>query len=132
MKEKWIKSAPAILRLSVSFIFLWFGVNQLANPQWFIGYLPLWSLKIVSASTLLVINGLVEIVLGLLLLLGIAVRLSALLLSLHLLSITLSLGYNDVAVRDLGLTLATFSVFLAGDDRWCLGKRIFHKKNLVK
>jgi len=119
--------APAILRLSISFIFLWFGINQLINPQWFMGYLPLWALKIASASTILVINGLFELALGLLLLLGIAVRISSLLLSLHLFLISLSLGYNDLMIRDLGLSLVTFTVFLYGNDKWCLGKKIFHK-----
>lgn len=48
---------------------------------------------------------------------------SSLLLSLHLLGITFTIGYNDVGIRDLGLTLATFAVFLNGSDRWCLDQR---------
>ena len=71
--------------------------------------------------------GIFEISFGLLLLLGFYVRISAILLSLHTLIIMLSIGYNDVVVRDFGIALAAFSVFLNGEDEWCLRKRLRKK-----
>ena len=64
-------------------------------------------------------NGTLEIVLGSLLLLGLFTRLCAFILALHLGGIMISLGYNDIAIRDFGLSLATFAVFLHGPDRLC-------------
>ena len=38
--------------------------------------------------------------------------------------IAAGLGYNDIAVRDYGLALITFSVVLGGSDVWCLDKKL--------
>ena len=57
------------------------------------------------------------------LLVGYYTRVSSLLLTIHLLGISISLGYNDIAIRDLVLTIATFVVFLNGKDKWCLDSK---------
>jgi len=127
--------APSIVRIAVSFVFLWFGVNQLFFPNDFMGYLPAWTMQDqmgmehmlhttvvmmhATPSGLLIMNGLLEIVLGVLLLLGVFTRISALLLGLHLLGITLTLGYNEIAIRDFGLSFATLSIFFQGPDKLC-------------
>ena len=139
--ERYKSYAPALVRIAVSLVFLWFGVNQLVNPESFLGYVPNWLyphaaemqhahplqlLHNVSglAHWLIMGNGFFEMTFGLLLLLGFFTRLSALLLSIHLVAIAAGLGYNDMAVRDLGLAAAAFSVFLNGPDRLCIGKRL--------
>ena len=66
--------------------------------------------------------------LGSLLLLGFFTRIVALVSSIHLLTISLGLGYNDIAVRDIGLSIAAFSVFLNGEDSLCLGRRLRRKR----
>jgi len=116
--------APGFLRISLSLVFLWFGFNQLFDTDSWIGYLPQWGYNLPIVPELLIqINGAVEIVLGTLLLLGLFTRLTALILTIHLLGISFNLGYNDVAIRDVGLSLATFAVFLHGKDRWSLDKK---------
>ena len=67
-----------------------------------------------SASTLVTFNGAFEVIFGLCLLLGFFTRVSALLLALHLVSITMTVGYNAIGVRDFGLTLSAFALFLMG------------------
>ena len=47
----------------------------------------------------------------------------ALLLSLQLFGIAVTIGYNDVGVRDFALGLATVSLFLQGPDKWTLDRR---------
>ena len=37
-----------------------------------------------------------------------------------LIGIIIGLGYNNIAVRDFGLMLITFAIFLGGKDKWCL------------
>ena len=82
------------------------------------------NIPIPSVQILIMGNGLIETVFGLLLFAGLFTRLSALLLTIHLLGIAVSLGYNDILIRDLGLSLATFTVFLNGADKWSLDNKI--------
>ncbi|MGV8141380.1 MAG: hypothetical protein ACP5OA_04745, partial [Candidatus Woesearchaeota archaeon] len=68
-------------------------------------------------------NVLFEIILGVMLLLGVFTRISALLLGLHLVMISISLGYGATAIRDWGLSIATLSIAMHGWDRLCLMKK---------
>lgn len=117
------KYVPILTRLAISFVVLWFGINQLINPENFMGYLPEFLLQGDYAQTLVIFNGLFELIFGVLLAIGLFVRPVALILSIHLLSIVVALGYNDIAVRDFGLALVTCSIFLGGADQWCLDYR---------
>jgi len=113
-------SAP-ILRIGVSIVFLWFGFNQVFDPNYFISYLPAFVYQLpFSVISFVMFNGILELILGGLLIAGMYTRVVAFLLGLHLLAITISLGYNEIAVRDLGLTIATFAVMLNGKDKWSL------------
>ena len=117
----------ALLRISLSLLFLWFGVSQLYSPAEWTGVVPAQISSIISAGTIVMLNGALEIILGLMLLSGIYVRFSALVLGLHLLSIALSMGYSSVAIRDLALALATLSIFLIGPDNLTIDKRTNQK-----
>ncbi len=114
--------APLATRLGISFVVLWFGINQLINPKNFMGYLPNYLLGLNYAETIIQFNGLFETIFGGLLLAGYLVRPVALILSIHLLSIAFTLGYNDIAIRDIALAIVTFGIFLGGKDKWCLRK----------
>jgi len=131
--------APSFVRIALALVFLWFGINQLMFPNDFMGYLPSWTIHdgtglghllytAVSilpgkANSVIFINGVAEIILGTLLGIGLFTRISALLLSIHLLIIVFSLGYNDIAIRDLGLVAGAFSVFIHGPDCLCIEKK---------
>ncbi len=119
--------SPAVLRMGLSLVFLWFGISQLARPESFLGYVPQW---LSSYSDMLLFgNGLFDLLIGALLLLGVFTRIAALIGGLHLLSISLfSVGYNEVGVRDAGLAVAAFSVFLNGEDSFCLGRMLRRKR----
>ncbi len=119
--QKFHEYAPAILRISVSLVFLWFGFTQLFHPSSWVSYLPQWTGKfIISQTTIVILNALFEIFFGILLLIGFYTRLSALLLGVHLLGITLSIGLNATGIRDFGLTFATLAIFLYGPDKLTL------------
>ncbi len=112
--RKW---SPTVLRCGLAFVFLWFGLNQLFNAQSWLVWLPAWTSYFPIEPIIFIYgNAFLEIFLGSFLAVGLFTRFSALLLSIHLLGITLSLGYNDIALRDLGLTIATLSVALHGHD----------------
>ncbi len=134
MVKSYKECAPVIVRFAVCFVFLWFGINQLANPGSFLGYVPAWffsggplHFSNLSPEFLISMNGLLETVFGALLLLGIFTRLSAFALAVHIFVIALGLGYNDVAIRDVGISIATFSVFVNGPDKFCLDNRFREK-----
>lgn len=130
--------APVLLRIALASVFLWFGISQLVNPESFMGYVPQWlyphdaqmmhahplqfmhDIPIPSIHFLIMGNGVLESFFGLLLLVGLFTRLSSAVLAIHLFGIALSLGYNDIAVRDAGLAFATLSLFLSGADAWSL------------
>ncbi len=117
--------APGTVRMGVSLVFIWFGITQLMNPAGWTRLLPSWTSNLfISQQGLIVVNGVFEVILGLLLLLGIFTRVSAFLLTLHLLSITINVGYSPTGVRDFGLTLATLAVFLYGEDKLCLDSKV--------
>ena len=73
-----------------------------------------------SAAGIIVVNGIFETVIGLMLLAGVFVRFSAALLALHLLGIMVTLGYNDVMIRDFGIFIALISTVLHGEDNLSL------------
>lgn len=119
------KYAPAVVRISMSLVFLWFGLNQIFDTQSFLGYLPSFASSLpMEPATLILMNGFVDTLLGVLLLTGFLTRLAALVGSLHLFGIAFGLGYNDIMVRDVGLALVTFSIFLFGPDDRSLDKKL--------
>jgi uncharacterized membrane protein YphA (DoxX/SURF4 family) len=128
--QKYSRYAPAVLRIGLSLVILWFGFSQLVEQQSWMGYMPA-SMQTMhqrmmgfpEPTTLVLLNGAFEVVLGVLLLLGIWVRPVAGLLALHLLGIVFSLGYNEIAVRDFGLMMGFIAVMLHGKDEWCLQGR---------
>lgn len=110
-----------ILRLSLAFVFLWFGFSQWSDAALWVSFVPAWMTNIINAGTLVYLNGTFEIIAGIMLALGILPRLVAALLGLHLLFISLSIGLTSATgVRDIGLALATISLSLIGTDPFVL------------
>jgi uncharacterized membrane protein YphA (DoxX/SURF4 family) len=106
------------LRYGLALVFLWFGFSQLTNPADWTSFVPLLIARLspLPVTVIVLLNGLLEVVCGILLVLNIWVRWAALLMGLHLAGIAISLGYNSVAVRDFGLMMATFSLALLHHD----------------
>jgi uncharacterized membrane protein YphA (DoxX/SURF4 family) len=113
-----------ILRLGMGLVFICFSYYQFSNPSMWTGFVP----KAVSSlfggnSTMLVLlNAWFELIAGLALIVGVQVRTVSLLLAVHLFGIAGTIGISPLGVRDLGLSIATFSVFLAGPDVWSLDR----------
>ncbi len=112
-------TAPIILRIGISLVIIWFGAQQLLDASLWVGYLPDWTHALpISQIGLVHLNGLFEVIAGLALLAGFYTRIAAILLALHLLEITYTVGYGQIGVRDFGLTIALLSVFFYGADKW--------------
>ena len=120
--------APTVVRVGISLVFLWFGLVNIFNPNMLVGYIPPWfPSQIIAPLIFTVITGVFEVVIGLALLAGLYTRVAAFLAFLHILSIGISLGYNDIAVRDIGLAIVAFAIFLYGPDKLCLDNKIRKK-----
>lgn len=108
-----------MLRIGIALVYLYFGTSQLRNPDFFLGWLPNWTSNlIISQTNLIYINGTFEVIVGLMLLIGLFTKTSSFLLGLHLLFITIHIGYTEIGVRDFGLTMATFAITLLGKDKY--------------
>ncbi|MDO8563823.1 MAG: DoxX family protein [Nanoarchaeota archaeon] len=119
------KYAPITVRIGISLVFLWFGFQQLFHPSDWTTWLPSFVSNLpFSEINLIIFNGLFESIFGLFLILGIYTRLSSALLSLHLIGIIFSIGYNEIAIRDFGLLMALISIFFNGADEWCLDRKL--------
>ncbi len=116
--------SPSLLRIGMALVFLWFSINQFIFVNDYINLIPYWLVSFSGMSPALFVigNALIEFVLGMYLVLGIHTRFSSLILSIHLFGIAFSLGYGAIMIRDLGLAIATFAVFLNGKDVLCVEK----------
>jgi len=115
-----------ILRISLSLVFFWFAISQLLNPSRWVGVVPDFIVGMgIPAATIVTLNGIFELCLASLLILGLYTRFASIILSLHLIGIASTFGpLNPTGVRDYGLALATLSIFFFGKDSWCLDSRI--------
>ncbi|TSC58294.1 MAG: hypothetical protein Greene041619_725 [Candidatus Peregrinibacteria bacterium Greene0416_19] len=105
-----------ILALSLAFVFVSFGIWKFVDPIIWIGFLPGWmeGLMGLTRDAWLRVIGVSEILMGLLLLPPVRwmKRAGAGLIILHLLAILTQVGWNDVAVRDLGLIGAAVALLV--------------------
>ena len=116
--------SPLLLRFSLALLFFWFGFQQLLDPSPWVGFLPEWiGYFPIPAEVVVKMNGWFEVVFAALLVLGFGTRFVALLLGLHLLGIAWTTG-GAIAVRDLALAGACFSLGFAVPDRWTLDHKL--------
>jgi len=117
-----ILTKPEIyLRLGLGMTFLYSGYDIYKNPSDWIGYiqtLPKWMLDAVesytSLSTFLTIQGITEIIFGIILLVWFSppklIRLVSFLIGIKLIAILYFIGIDGVTFRDIGLVGASFAL----------------------
>lgn len=107
--------ATLILRLTMAFVFFYFGFAQLTDPSAWVSYLPSFiDMLPISATKFVLLNGWFEIVAATLLILGAYTRLVSLLLAIHLFGIAFSIGMTGTGVRGIGLAGATLALVFSG------------------
>ena len=109
-----------LLRISFAVMFLWFGLNQLLNPAAWVIFLPTWTGYFPIPGEMLVqLNGWLEIVSAVALIIGVWIKPIAIFLGLHLMGIAISVG-GATGVRDAVLAMMGFSLASAEIDNWSL------------
>ena len=128
MKKDFSQYALPVLRYGLALVFFWFGISQLLDPDYFIGYLPDFLFFSGYAQQIVIANGIGELILATLLAVGLFTRIAAILLAIHLAIITFEVGLlTETGARDFGLTIAVIAIALAGPDKLCLDKRRLKK-----
>lgn len=124
------KYSSLSLRIGLGILLLLFGMDELRNPENWLGFIPPWLSNLLpfSASTFLKINASVEIIFGALLLLGMFTRIVAFLAALHMLGIVVSVGYNDIGIRDFAIFCAALALFFSESYYFSLDNKFFSNK----
>lgn len=125
ISENLKRYSPLLLRVGIAIVFLWFGFSQLKSPGSWTRMIPDY-VSFMSPNTLIYLNGSIEIILAILLLLGLFTRVVSTLLGLHLLHIVTIVGYGATGARDFALALATFAIALNGTDEFCLDRILWN------
>lgn len=104
-----------VVRLAIGGLFLWFGIDKLLHPEHWFGWIPPWfaARLPVSVGLFLFANGIFEISIAIALLAGRFTRLAAAAAGVFMTGIVLTLGANEVTIRDVGLIGGALAVFLS-------------------
>jgi len=113
--------AEYILRFGLGVVFIWIGILVLKSPEGWGAYMQPWAqeLLISPIKTTMIIAGVADILFGILLFSGKLTWLGALLGSLHLIVIVVTVGLNEIGLRDLGILVGSVALFfLSFPDEW--------------
>ena len=103
-----LKYSNLALRLSLAFVFLWFGIDKFLHPDyWFNAWVPQN-----FPSDIVYALGVFEVLVGVSLVTNIFIFFFSALSVLFLISIMFFNGFNEVMVRDVGLIGALVSLML--------------------
>lgn len=103
-----------LLIVALALVFGLFGVDKFLSPIVWIGWMPTWmeGLLGLPRETWLQIVGTTEIALAILVLIPVRRlrQIATCICALHLLIIITLTGYNDIAIRDVGLLLSSLAL----------------------
>lgn len=107
-----------ILRLSMAAVYLFFGFSQLFDGVNWVGMVPEWAVNLLHIPPAMIVlgNGLLEVLLGALLIANVLTRWVAIILAAHLMVIAAEFGFTPLGARDFGLSLATLSLAFLGQE----------------
>ena len=104
-----------ILLVGLAFVFLYFGVDKFTHPKTWIGWMPdgMNGMMGMRNNGWMQIVAVTEIIIAIMFLVPVRSiqRTASVFGSLHLLAILTQVGWNDIAVRDIGLLLMSVSVW---------------------
>lgn len=110
------RAALVLLTAGNVIVFVLFGAEKLYRPQNWIDWMPEWinGLAGLPVARWLTVIGITEILMALFLLLPVRRlrQLGALLISLHLFGIILEIGWNEIAIRDIGLLTGSLALLM--------------------
>ncbi len=123
-----------IVRVGIGFVFLWFGIDKFVHVSNWTGWVPQWmeSLIPMSLITFMCVQGVVESLIGLLLIIGYQVRIASLIAVITLLGIELAMvgtGQTEMMLRDGAILAASLSLVFTGSDKRSVDGLLLKKKS---
>ena len=108
------KLAHHILRIGLGIMFLWIGILIYRAPDAWANFIQPWAVNLLPESphNIMVQTAFLDMAIGFFLLIGVYTWLIALVATFHLITILIASGIDDVTVRDIGLVVATLTLFL--------------------
>jgi len=118
-----------LFRVGLGGVFLWFGIDKFFRPMPWTQWIPPWFSGIlpIGIVTFIYLLGVIETIVGLMVLTGLYTRLGAGLASALLFGIIVSVGYNEIMIRDAGLLFLALGIAMLGPGEWTVN-RIFNSK----
>ena len=113
------------LRVGLGGVFLWFGIDKFFHSTAWQNFIPDWFPMLIPAQAFILLLGIVEAIVGALVLFGLFTRFAAGLAALMLIPIIISLGYNEIGVRDFGLFLLALGLSALGAGEYSLDAKFF-------
>ncbi len=104
-----LRYSNLFLRLALAFVFLWFGIDKFFHPTyWLNAWVPETVINAaaffhIGASMVVYTVGVFELLVGISLLANMFVGLFGSLATLFLIVVSVTSGFNEVLVRDIGL-----------------------------
>ncbi|OGI91234.1 hypothetical protein A3A09_00285 [Candidatus Nomurabacteria bacterium RIFCSPLOWO2_01_FULL_42_20] len=108
------KTSFHILRVGLAITFLWIAVLIFKEPEAWGAMLQPWAAGLlpIPIETAMIGTAVLDLLIGFLLLLDVWVLLAAILGSIHLLIIIITVGINPITVRDVGLLAGTLALLI--------------------
>jgi len=108
------KTSFHVLRVGMAITFLWIGILILRDWQAWGGFVQPWvtDLLPLSLKHIMISTAWLDIAIGAFLLFGWFTWLAALIGSLHLFSVLLVSGINEITVRDIAIVAGTLALFV--------------------
>ena len=106
------------MRISLAFVFGWFGIYEIFNPVYFSGYIPPFVriLPFCNSKLCIQTHGVILTLLYLCLIFKFHLRATGILNILILMQLIIGLllisGFNEIVVRDIGLVGLAISIWL--------------------
>lgn len=118
-----------ILRIGIGVVFLWFGIDKFVHVSNWTGWVPQWMEAFIpmSLTNFMYVQGVIESVVGLLLIIGYQMRLASTVAVITLLGIELAMvgtGQTEMMLRDAGLLAASLSLLLTGSKHMSIDELI--------
>ena len=111
-------TAERVLRLGISFAFLYAGFSIIFNPELWIGFVPLWISSIFPGNGFLLTHGVIDIIIALWLLSGRAIYYASLVAAFFLFVIVLvNLGSLQIVFRDISIFFAAIALAILSKDK---------------
>ncbi|MBI2049499.1 hypothetical protein HYT32_01105 [Candidatus Roizmanbacteria bacterium] len=108
-----------IMRVSLAFVFIWFGISELMNPVYFRGYIPPFSSNLLLYRDLLIqVHGGILVFLSICLIFKLFIKViglvSVFVIGFIVIGLLLNpeMGFNEVLVRDIGLLGLALAIWM--------------------